>query len=34
MSFYKPVRKYTRDYYLKKYLIFSFVYAFHGFGYM
>ncbi len=34
MSFIKPVNSYPREYYLKKYLIFAFVYAFHGFGYM
>jgi len=34
MSFYKPVNTYPREYYIRKYLIFAFVYAFHGFGYM
>lgn len=34
MSFMRPISTYPRDYYIKKYLIFAFVYAFHGFGYL
>lgn len=34
MRWLKPVNTYPREYYIKKYLIFAFVYAFHGFGYM
>ncbi|MGC8926600.1 MAG: phosphatase PAP2 family protein [Myxococcota bacterium] len=34
MSFYKPINAYPKEYYIKKYLIFAFVYAFHGLGYI
>ena len=34
MNFYKSISDYPKEYYIKKYLIFAGVYAFHGFGYM
>lgn len=34
MSIIKPISTYPASYYIKKYLIFVFVYAFHGLGYM
>lgn len=34
MSFMRPINTYPRNYYIKKYLFFASVYAFHGLGYL